>query len=106
MAKWYGRIGFAETCETDLDEWTEVMIEKPYPGDLLINNRSMPVGSEINNDISISNKISFVADPYARSNFHKIRYATFMGTRWRVQSVEVQYPRLIMSLGGVWTDEK
>lgn len=106
MAKWYGQIGFAVTMETDLDEWTETIIEKSYPGDLLFNNRSMNTGSEINNDITISNKISFIADPYARNNFHCIRYATFMGTKWRVTSVDVEFPRLNITLGGVWTDEK
>lgn len=106
MAKWYGQIGFAETRETDLDEWTEVIVERPYPGDILSNSRSMPSGSEINNDITISNKISFITDPYARENFHNIRYATFMGTRWRVTSIDVQYPRLNITLGGVWMDER
>lgn len=106
MAKWYGKVGFAETLETDLDEWTEEIVEKSYPGDILSIRRSMNSGSEINNDITISNTISFIADPYARTNFHKIRYATYMGTKWRVTNVEVSFPRLSMTLGGVWTDEK
>jgi len=106
MAKWYGKVGFAETRETDLDEWTEVIIERPYPGDILSILRSMQVGSEINNDITISNKISFITDPYARQNFHNIRYVTYMGSKWRVTNVNVEYPRLTLTLGGIWTDEK
>ena len=50
----------------------------------------------------MTNEISLVADPYARENFHMIRYACFMGTRWEVTSVEVQYPRLVLTLGGVY----
>lgn len=105
MAKWYGQIGFAEARETDLDEWTDEIVEKPYPGDILVISRSMQTGSEINNDITISNKISFIADPYARQNFHNIRYATYMGTKWRVTNISVEYPRLVITLGGVWTNE-
>lgn len=104
MAKWYGKIGFAETVETSLDVWTETIREYPYYGDILFNNRSLGNEYEINNSVSISNKISFVADPYAREKFHEIKYATFMGTKWRVTSIEVQYPRLIMTLGGVWNE--
>lgn len=106
MAKWYGKVGFAETRETDLDEWTEVILERPYPGDILSISRSMQVGSEINNDITISNKISFITDPYARQNFQNIRYVTYMGSKWRVTNVNVEYPRLTLTLGGIWTDEK
>ena len=106
MAKWYGKVGFAETRETDLDEWTEVIVERPYPGDILSIARSMQVGSEINNDITISNKISFITDPYARQNFQNIRYVTYMGNKWRVTNVNVEYPRLTLTLGGIWTDEK
>ena len=66
----------------------------------------MQVGSEINNDITISNKISFITDPYARQNFQNIRYVTYMGSKWRVTNVNVEYPRLTLTLGGIWTDEK
>lgn len=106
MAKWYGQVGFAVTEETSLDVWTEMIKEYPYYGDILFNNRSLERDNEVNNEVSISNKISFVADPYARENFHEIKYATFMGTKWRVNSVEVQYPRLIMTLGGVWHEKQ
>lgn len=106
MAKWYGKVGFAETLETDLDEWTETIIERPYPGDILSISRSMQTGNEINNDITISNKISFITDPYARQNFHNIRYVTYMGNKWRVTNISVEYPRLTLTLGGIWTDEK
>ena len=106
MAKWYGKVGFAITRETDLDEWTEDIKEIPYSGDLVFNNRSLEGDTAINNDITITNKISFIADPYARSNFHSIRYLTFMGSKWRIRSIEVAYPRLIVTLGGLWEDAK
>lgn len=110
MSKWSGKIGFAEYSER-LDGtrgtgiWEEVIIEHQYYGDFLKNYRTLNKDAQINNDVDISNQISFVADPYAYENFHKIRYAEFMGTKWRVASVEVQYPRLIASLGGLYNEQ-
>ena len=69
---------------------------------MLENLRSLENSGDVNDNINISNRISIVADPYAIQNFHTMRYATFMGTKWKVKSVNVNYPRLILSLGGVW----
>ena len=59
----------------------------------------------MNSDITIANEISISADPYANGNFHAMRYITFMGSKWRIESVEVQYPRLILSIGGIYNGE-
>lgn len=106
MAKWYGQIGFAQAVETDLDVWTEQIIEHNYYGDVLYNSKSSYLrNTEINEGFNVSNKISFVADPYARENMYQMKYATFMGTKWKIASVEVEYPRLTISLGGLWNGE-
>lgn len=102
MAKWSGKVGFAENVEADLDVWVEQIKECCYYGDILYDNKSSDHVNEINEGVQISSKISFIADPYAKQNFHKIKYATYMGTKWNVSTVEVQYPRLIMVLGGIW----
>lgn len=107
MAKWKGQIGFAVLIETDLDVWTEQIVERSYYGDILHNSRSNYVGdNEVNQGFNISNKISFIADPYARENMYRMKYATFMGTKWKISSVDVEYPRLTMSLGGLWNGEE
>lgn len=107
MAKWYGQIGFAQAVETDLDVWTEQIIEHNYYGDVLYNSKSSYLrNTEINEGFNVSNKISFVADPYARENMYQMKYATFMGTKWKIASVEVEYPRLTISLGGLWNGER
>ena len=59
---------------------------------------------ELNEDLVIANDLSIVADPYAKKNFHSIRYATYMGTKWRVRMVKEAYPRLTLVLGGVYND--
>lgn len=106
MAKWFGQIGFAVTEETAPDVWTEHIIERSYYGDVLRNYRSNTTVNDINEGFNISNQISFIADPYAKENFYRMKYVTFMGTRWKIENIEVQFPRLIMSLGGLWNGEE
>ena len=102
MAKYYGKIGFAITSEDRPGVWKEHITERPYGGDILNNTRRLELVDKVNADLNISNRISIVADPYAKLNFHSMRYAVYMGAKWRISSVEVQYPRLILNLGGIW----
>lgn len=105
MAKWFGKIGFAETVETKPGVWTNQIKTYEYYGDLIRNSRRLQTTADkVNDDINISNQLSIIADPYANENFHAMRYAEFMGTKWKITDVEVQYPRLILTLGGVWNE--
>lgn len=102
MAKWFGEVGFAETVETAPDIWTEQITKRSYYGDLLRNNRRLQASGQLNDNITIANEISIVSDPYANQHFYAIRYVEFMGTKWKVSNVEVLYPRLKLTLGGVY----
>lgn len=105
MAKYYGKIGFGSTSEDAPGVWVEHIVERSYSVDILNNVRRLEGSESINDNINISNRISIVADPYARMNFHTIRYATFLGTTWKVSSVEVNPPRLILNLGGIYNGQ-
>ena len=102
MAKFYGNIGFAETVETEPGVWVEKMTVRPYYGDLVRNTRRLENSGGVNDNVNISNDISIIADPYANHNFHSIRYIEFMGAKWKVSNIEVRYPRLILTIGGVY----
>ena len=102
MAKWYGEIGFAETVETKPGVWVEQITKRNCYGDTIRNSRRLQSANQLNDNINISNQISIVADPYANNNFHSMRYAEFMGTKWKISDIEVQCPRLILTLGGVY----
>ena len=106
MAKFYGKIGFAEMAETTPGVWVENITEREYYGDVNRNIRRLQTGMGLNDDISISNEISIVADPYANENFHSMRYVRYMGAKWKISSVDVQYPRLILTLGGEYNEQK
>lgn len=101
--KYCGKIGFAMGDEEFAPGvWTEQITERTYYGDLIRNTRRLQSSGNIIDNIQISNQISIVADPFAYENFHAIRYATYMGTKWKVTSVDVQRPRLTLDLGEVY----
>lgn len=102
MNKWYGVIGYADNVEIEPGIFEDVIIERPYYGDIVRNTRRLQNSGNINDDINISNQISIVADPYANKNIYIMRYVEFMGTKWKITDVEVQFPRLLLSIGGVW----
>ena len=105
MAKWYGEIGFAETVETKPGVWVEQITKRNYYGDVTRDSRRLQTADKLNDNVNISNQISIISDPYANENFHSMRYAIYMGTRWKITDIEVQYPRLNLTLGGVWNGE-
>lgn len=105
MAKFYGVVGFVDTIETEPGIWEEKVTERTYSGDLVRNSRRLQSSDSVNESITISNEISIIADPYAERNFHAIRYAVFMGTKWKIESVDVQYPRLTLTMGGKYNGQ-
>ena len=104
MAKFYGAIGYAETVETVPDVYEEQITERMYSGDLTRNTRRLQSTDNLNDNINVANEISIVADPYANQNFHKMRYVEFMGSKWKISNVEVQFPRLILTTSGVYNE--
>ena len=102
MAKFYGAVGYGESVKTAPGVFEDVVVERSYYGDVLRNTRQFRDGDTLNNDITVQNSISIVADAYASDHFFAIRYVEWAGTRWTVTDVEVQSPRLLLRLGGVY----
>ena len=102
MAKFYGTIGYVNTVETEPGMWEEQKTERQYSGELVKNTRRLESSGGVNDNINISNEVGIVADPYAYENFHAMRYIKFMGAKWKISNVEVRYPRLILTIGGVY----
>lgn len=106
MAKWYGAIGYGIQKETAPGVFREIIEERKYYGTLTRNMKRTETGESLNDNVNISNELSIVADPFAYQNFHCIRYAEFMGGKWKVNSVSVEFPRLILSFGGVYNAQQ
>lgn len=106
MAKYYGLIGYAVTTETKPGVWEEQITERAYCGDWVRNVRKLQNSNNLNDDINVANELSIVADPFANENFHAMRYVEFMAAKWKITSVEVQHPRLILTIGGLYNGEQ
>lgn len=102
MAKFYGPIGYAKLTETKPGVWQDVITEHDYFGDITRNTSRTQSSGDVNDDVNVSNELSIIADPYAISNFHNMRYVELWGTKWKISKVDVQYPRLKLTLGGVY----
>ena len=105
MAKFYGKIGYVETTETRPGVWTESVTERDYVGDVIRNTRRWQTGENLNDDLVINNIISIVADPFANQNIQTMRYVKWAGVPWKITNVELQRPRLILTLGGVYNGQ-
>lgn len=102
MSKWYGKVGYGETHEIEPGIWKTEIVERPYYGDMNRVASSSQQGESLNDDIQLKHDINIIADAYALQNFAFIKYITIMGVRWKVKSVEVQRPRLALSIGDVY----
>ena len=105
MSKYFGKIGYGVTEETRLGVHESRIVEKEYYGDIVRNTRRLENGGKVVDDLNINMTLSIVADPFAYQNFHQLKYAEYMGAKWKATNVEPQFPRLNITLGGVYNGE-
>ena len=106
MGKWFGKIGYAETVETEAGLWEEQITERSYYGDVLTSRWMRQTSNKVNSDINLSNRISIIADPFAIQNCSSMIYIEYVGAKWRILDIEIAYPRLILTIGGVYNGEQ
>lgn len=104
MTRFYGEVGYGHSEETPPGSgvWVDKIQTRNYYGDVVRESRTLNDSERLNDDISLSNSISILADPYANLNYSKIKYVMLSGVPWIVTSVEVRAPRLILTVGGVY----
>lgn len=105
MGKFFGKVGYATTVEKITNGmptgvWVDMIKEMNYYGDVLDTSTRWQSRDQVNDDLTVSNKISILADGYAIQNFSKIKYIVWNGVRWKVTNITVQRPRIILTLGG------
>ena len=105
MGRFYGKIGFATLIETAKGVWQEQITTRTYYGEVLRNMSKTQGAETLNDNLNVENKLSIVADPFAYANFYTMRYVDWMETLWKITSVEVQRPRLILTIGGVYNEQ-
>lgn len=102
MARFHGKVGYVHTVNQGNGVHKPVATERTYMGDLVRNIRQLEGAEKVNDDLSFNNSVSVVADAYALDQFFAIQYVEMAGARWKVTTVEVQHPRLLLRLGGVY----
>lgn len=107
--KFYGKVGFAVSEEKIIDGqhtgvWNQTITERQYYGEMTKPVNKWMTGSEVNDNSNFSSQISIVSDPFALNNFHSIKYVTYLGIKWKVTSIEIMRPRLLLTLGGEYVD--
>ena len=106
MAKYFGEIGYSNTIETKPGVWEDDITPRKYYGDVLKSSTKWVNGISIEDNLTVSTRISILADAYAFEHFSKIKYCEYMGIKWKVVDVEPRRPRLILTLGGEYNGEK
>jgi len=104
MNKFWATIGFVKQVETSPDVWTEQVTERKYSCEKVRNgSRWQGSGYTTTNDsLVIDNQFSILADPYAWNEMATIRYMIRNGSKWEITSIGENYPRLTLTLGGLY----
>ena len=100
MAKWQGCVGIADCIEDEPGLHIDQIVEHKCQGDIISTHWKRQGTDRINDDITLSNQVSIVADPYVFYHYSAITYVEYMGTKWKVTDVSVEFPRIILTVGG------
>lgn len=109
--KFAGDVGFwLKNVETKPGIWGDKMVEKHYTGDVTrAYNKwdSRPDSlSSTTDELNVNNQISILGDLFAQENWPSIKYVVWNGVPWKVKTVEIRFPRLILEIGGSWDGKR
>ena len=102
MAKYYGNIGFATQAETRPGIWEDTVEARPYKGDVLHSGRRYEQSESINDNLVLTNRFSIISDAYLLAHIPELRYLEYQGAKFKITSVELERPRVTISVGGVY----
>lgn len=102
MSKFTGLVGYVTQGETAPGVWSPVDNPKKMKGDVLRQSSSSQNDNKVNSDISLNHRVSLLGDSYAFTNYYAIKWIELNGRKWEVASVELQRPRIIVTVGGLW----
>lgn len=102
MAKYSGLVGYVSQEETAPGVWIPTDKPRKMKGDIIRQSSSVQNDGKVNSDLSLNHRVSLVGDAYAFDNYYKIKWISIHGSKWEVDSVEIQRPRLIVTVGGLW----
>lgn len=102
MAKFSGLVGYITQSETSPGIWSPVEETTMMKGDIIRQSANGQNGDKVNSDISLNHRVSLIGDAYSFGNYYNFKWIEVNGVKWVISSIEIQRPRLIVTLGGVW----
>lgn len=102
MAKFSGKIGYAIQVESKPGVWTNQIVEKSYRGDFVLKQQRWETTEAVNNNLTLDNSVSIIADPYAYTNLGFMKYIIIGGKKWKISSLTINRPRIVIQIGGIY----
>ena len=100
--KFHGNVGFIQTTNEGHSVHKANLVEKPYFGDVLKYHKQYDAGQQEHDEITINNQISIVANAFAYQNIGFMRYVVWNGQKWKITSADLDYPRIVLTIGGLY----
>lgn len=100
MARFCGKVGYVETQETAPGVHSEVFTEYTYVGDVLRNLQRWDQTEYLLDNLTLNSRFSLIGDAFAYESWPMMRYIIYNGVKWKITSVEILRPRLIITVGG------
>lgn len=104
MARFYGRVFYETTENVGVGIEAPVLTPKYYYGDINRISRRYESGDVVNQNLTLSHEISIVADAYAFDNYANIKCVEIDGHLWAANYVEVNRPRIKITIGGLYNE--
>ena len=105
MGRFCGAIGFAETVEQSPGVYVQKVTERTYHGDIIARRVRLEETSETTNtNFTLNNDISIVADKFAKENLGFMQYVVFCGMKGKITSATIEYPRIKLTIGGIFSE--
>ena len=102
MARFSGLVGYVPQQETTPGVWTPVENPRKMKGDIIRQSSTNASSGNLNDDVTLNHRISLIGDAYAFDNYFNIKWIKIDTMKWKVVNIEIERPRIIISLGGVW----
>ena len=107
--KWHGMIGFETQVEVSDDPrkatvWKPQIVPKHYYGEVQRIIKREGSGDKVNNDISFNNQFFIISDLYAQHNAYNMKWIEWMGRKWHITEITIEYPRITINIGGEYFD--
>lgn len=106
MAKFRGTIGFViDDVEVSPGIYKTEIIERTYTGDIYRDSKRMTDSSSTTNQsVSLSISFNFLTDNFAIDYLYAMSYLIFRGKKWSISTLELKYPRMEITLGGLYNE--